>query len=126
MKPFTVTVDADLAAIMPRYFELQRTDLAEVAKAAASGRAEVVRLFGHRLKGTGASYGFPRLSELGAAIEGAALAHDLERAADLAAEVGRFLDAVRVVYTGGAADSVRYSGHGPGHGPGHDPSGDGR
>jgi len=114
MKPFTVTVDADLAAIMPRYFELQRADLAAVAQAAAAGRAEVIRLFGHRLKGTGASYGFPRLTELGAGIEEAALAADLDRAAELAAEVGRFLDAVRVEYASQASDS----------GPG--PSGAGR
>ncbi|MUM76719.1 Hpt domain-containing protein [Pseudodesulfovibrio sp. F-1] len=114
MKPFTVTVDADLAAIMPRYFELQRADLAAVARAAAAGRAEPVRLFGHRLKGTGASYGFPRLTELGAGIEEAALADDLGRAAELAAEVGRFLDAVRVVYASHGPDS------------GHDPSGGGR
>jgi HPt (histidine-containing phosphotransfer) domain-containing protein len=98
MEPFTVTVEAELAAIMPRYFELQRADLAAVAAAVASGEPEVVRIFGHRLKGTGASYGFARLSELGAAIEAAALADDLEGAAVLADEVGRYLDAVRVVY----------------------------
>ncbi|MFH1914367.1 MAG: Hpt domain-containing protein [Pseudomonadota bacterium] len=115
MKPFTVTVDADLAAIMPRYFELQRADLAAAAEATATGRTEVVRLFGHRLKGTGASYGFPRLSELGAAIEEAALATDLDRAAELSAEVARFLDAVRVVYAGADAPDS-------GHDPGRDPS----
>lgn len=97
---FTVVVEPELAAIMPRYFELQRAELAAIGQAVARGDAEAPRVFGHRLKGTGASYGFPRLTELGAAIERAALGGDLEGAARLAAEVGRFLDNVRVVYGG--------------------------
>lgn len=98
MDRITVVVEPELAAIMPRYFELQRAELAATGQAVARGDAEVPRVFGHRLKGTGASYGFPRLTELGAAIERAALDGDLAETARLAAEVGRFLDNVRVVY----------------------------
>ncbi|ADU64051.1 Hpt domain protein [Pseudodesulfovibrio aespoeensis Aspo-2] len=103
MKRFTVVVEPELAAIMPRYFELQRAELAVIGQAVAQGDADVPRMFGHRLKGTGASYGFPRLTELGAAIERAALGGDLEGAARLADEVGRFLDNVRVTYGGQGA-----------------------
>jgi hypothetical protein len=36
-----------------------------------------LRVFGHNLKGTGVSFGFPDLSHLGAAIERAAKASDI-------------------------------------------------
>ncbi|MDD3312694.1 Hpt domain-containing protein [Pseudodesulfovibrio sp.] len=94
----TVIVDGELEAIIPRYFELQRQGLADLRAAVERGDAESARLIGHRMKGTGTSYGFPNLTELGAAIEGAALAGDLAGAGRLGAEAESFLDAVRVVY----------------------------
>jgi len=96
----TVIVDRELEPIIPRYFELQRQGLADLGGAVARGDAESARLVGHRMKGTGASYGFPNLTELGAAIERAALAGDLDEAGRLGAEAGEFLDTVRVVYGG--------------------------
>ena len=98
MKTITVVVDSDLEPIIPRYFELQRQGLDELERAVAEGDAEPVRLTGHKMKGTGASYGFPRLTELGAAIERAAVAGDLEQAVELARTAGDYLDRVRVVY----------------------------
>jgi HPt (histidine-containing phosphotransfer) domain-containing protein len=112
MDIFTVVVEPELAAIMPRYFELQRAELTAIGQAVARGDADVPRVFGHRLKGTGASYGFPRLTELGAAIERAALSGDLEGAARLADEVGRFLNNVRVVY-GGQGEAMTAGGETP-------------
>jgi HPt (histidine-containing phosphotransfer) domain-containing protein len=100
MEEFTVTVDAELEVIMSRYFTLQWADLAGCERALARGDIKGPRLFGHKLKGTGASYGFPRLTELGAAVEQAALAGDLAGVSALTAEVRAFLAAVRVVYAG--------------------------
>jgi HPt (histidine-containing phosphotransfer) domain-containing protein len=98
MKTITVVVDSDLEQIIPRYFELQRQGLEELARGVAEDDAETVRLTGHKMKGTGSSYGFPRLTELGAAIERAAVAGSLEEAADLARTAGDYLDRVRVIY----------------------------
>jgi HPt (histidine-containing phosphotransfer) domain-containing protein len=98
MKAFTVIVDPALEPIMGRYFELVREDLAAADRAMAAGDAEGVRMVGHRLKGNGTSYGFPRLTELGAAMEQAAMQGDLPGADASAAEVREFIDAVRVVY----------------------------
>ena len=93
-----VTVDRDLEPIVPRYFELQRQGLSELRRAVAGNNAEAARLMGHKMKGTGTSYGFPQLTEMGAAIERAALAGDLDEAARLGEAVAEFLDNVRVVY----------------------------
>ena len=94
----TVIVDKDLEPIIPRYLELQRQGLSDLRLAAAGNDAETARLVGHKMKGTGTSYGFPQLTEMGAAIERAALAGDLDEAARLGEAVARFLDNVRVVY----------------------------
>ncbi len=47
--------------------------LADVKLELAKQVFEPARLFGHQLKGTGSPYGFPRLTEIGAAIEQAAV-----------------------------------------------------
>lgn len=98
MERITVTVDRELEPIMPRYFELQRQSLEELVLAADGGDGETARQLGHKMKGTGSSYGFPYLTELGAAIEQAAVAGDLGRAADLGRTAGDYLDRVHVVY----------------------------
>lgn len=94
----TVTLDKELEPLMPRYFELQRAALDDLDRAVADGDAAKARLLGHRMKGTGTSYGFPNITELGAAIEHAALDGELEVVGGLGAEIRAFLDNVRVVY----------------------------
>ncbi|QGY39854.1 Hpt domain-containing protein [Pseudodesulfovibrio cashew] len=98
MTKFTVTVDAMLEPIMDRYLELRREELLLMEQAAEAGDAEDVRMLGHRLKGTGASYGFARLTELGAAIEDAGKTGAMDLAKPLIAEVRGYLDNVSVVF----------------------------
>lgn len=101
METVTVLVDKDLESIIPRYFELQRRELDDLARAVAAGDTESARLIGHRMKGTGTSYGFPYLTELGAGIELAAVAEDLTEAERLGNTARDYLESVRVVYTEG-------------------------
>lgn len=98
MAPTRVTVEAELEAIMPRYLELGREDVARILEAVAGDDAQTARLAGHRFKGTGTSYGLPRVSALGAAIEATALEGDLARAGDLARELLAYLDDLDIVY----------------------------
>ena len=56
-------------------------------------------ILGHRLKGTGCSYGFPELTQAGAAIEKAAKQQD---AAELQAAVARLENYLRAVEVAGA------------------------
>lgn len=98
MKKFQVTVDAELEPIMPRYLEIRMEELAKLEHALSSGDDETVRMLGHKLKGTGTSYGFTRLTELGAAIERAGRGGDLPQANELTTEVRTYLENVEVVY----------------------------
>ncbi len=101
MKKVRITPDPDLAPIIPRYLELQAADLAEMQAALAAGDMDTVRLLGHRMKGTGLSYGFGELSRLGGSIEAAALAKDRQSAARDVQLLAAYLDAVEVVFPDG-------------------------
>lgn len=98
MSKFKVTVDPDLEAIIPRYMEIRFAELAELEQAIKGGDNETTRMLGHKLKGTGASYGFAKLTKLGAAIEISAKENDLATARDLAVEVRSYIENVEIVY----------------------------
>lgn len=98
MPRFQVQVDPDLEAIMDRYMSIRFRELAELEQAIADHDSDTIRMLGHRLKGTGASYGFPRLTELGAAIEIAGKENTPTAAAPLTAEVRDYLENVDVIY----------------------------
>lgn len=95
---FQIVVDPDLAPLIPRYFEIRRRELRELKDALAKGDAETARMLGHRLRGTGASYGFAELTRMGAQLEEAGKARDLAAAGRLADEIERYLADVEVVY----------------------------
>ena len=52
----------------------------------------------HKIKGTGGGYGFPVLTELGSAIEAAALVQDSEVIRMNLAELDRYLEKIEVTY----------------------------
>lgn len=98
MARIPVTVDPELEPIMARYLDLRRRELNRLDAALDAGNDDAVIRFGHILKGNGASYGFPRLSELGQAIEAAGKAGDRETARRLAREIGDFIDNVDITF----------------------------
>lgn len=67
-----VVVDPDVADLVPGYLENRAQDLQQVRELLARGEFEPIGHIGHNLKGSGAGYGFERLTELGAALEDAA------------------------------------------------------
>ncbi|WP_319469214.1 Hpt domain-containing protein [uncultured Pseudodesulfovibrio sp.] len=98
MKKFQVIVDVDLKSIMPRYFEIQREELGKMESAIQTGDGTTLSKFGHRLKGTGTSYGFARLTELGAAVEIAGREARFDEARTLTAEIRAYLENVDIIY----------------------------
>ncbi|MBN2141397.1 MAG: Hpt domain-containing protein [Desulfovibrionaceae bacterium] len=103
-----VVIDPDLRSIIPKYMDIRRQELDELWAALGRGEAGAVRLLGHRLKGTGASYGFAELTRLGAELEAAGVQGDLDAARVLAREIEAYLSAVRIVY--GPAAKAREQG----------------
>jgi HPt (histidine-containing phosphotransfer) domain-containing protein len=98
MSKFTVVVDPDLEEIIPRYMEIRLKELASLEQAVNDEDGEAVRMLGHKLKGTGASYGFDALTKLGSSIEVSGSNGEFATAEALAAKVRSFLENVEVVY----------------------------
>jgi len=93
-----VRVDAGLAPLVPGFLENRRTDLESIASALARADYDDVRIVGHNMKGSGAGYGFTRITELGASLEQAAGRCEPEEIRARAAELGRYLDGLHVKY----------------------------
>lgn len=91
-------VDSSLREIVPGYLANRRSDVAALQAALERGDFPAIRMTAHKIKGTGGGYGFPVLTDLGAAIENAALASDAASIAGSLAELDRYLATVQVEY----------------------------
>lgn len=69
-------LDAQIAALVPAYLASRREDLVTVRDQLASGDFEAIRGLGHRLKGSGRTYGLGEISTLGRKLEEAAAQED--------------------------------------------------
>jgi len=77
LDPNLTKISIDVPQGVPRklvteYLERSRNGLLLLEAAVDQNQHDQVRVLGHRMKGTGAPYGFSRLTEIGAAIEQAA------------------------------------------------------
>lgn len=72
-----VEVDRDLEDLMPLFWRSREQDMIGLAKGIDGSDFNALRTIGHDMKGTGSSFGFDRVSEIGDRIEIAALANDL-------------------------------------------------
>lgn len=85
--PVPPKLDEDVRALLPGYLRRALTDLDEVRRNLIDGDCEVARRAGHRLKGSGGSYGLPRITELGAELEAAGRAKDADTALRVVGEL---------------------------------------
>ena len=87
-----VRMDADIATLVPAFLENRRRDLDAIPSALARSDYESVRILGHNMKGSGAGYGFNRITEIGASLEQAALCREPDEIRAGAAELRLYLD----------------------------------
>jgi len=69
-------LDPESAALVPAYLEKRREELAVLEEALATRAFDTLYRLGHNLRGSGGSYGFPRMTEIGERMERAAKAND--------------------------------------------------
>ena len=93
-----VRVDAEIQNLIPRFLENRRKALAAMLEALKQGDYETVRVLGHRLKGSAASYGFDALGEMGRQIEQAARERDAEGLREQVDDLAVYLERLEVVY----------------------------
>ena len=93
-----VRVDSSLAPLVPGFLANRRGDIASIGTALDQADYENVRILGHNMKGSGAGYGFNRITEIGAALEQAAGRHAVEEIRERTADLLRYLDNLHVEY----------------------------
>ena len=91
-----VEVDPELMQIIPDYLESRRRDCTEIERLLAFGDMEYIQTMGHRMKGSGGSFGFDEISEIGEALELAAQVTDAEGIKSAVGRLERYLARVSV------------------------------
>ena len=95
-----VRIDPDIEDLVPGFLANRGKDVLRLEALVAAGAYADIRLLGHSMKGAGGGYGFDRISELGAAIEGAALRRDGAEVLVQSAALADYLARVEIVSAG--------------------------
>jgi HPt (histidine-containing phosphotransfer) domain-containing protein len=93
-----VTIDPDLADLVPGFLANRGKDLITLRAALEQDNFDIIRTLGHRMKGDGGGYGFNRISEIGAVLEQAANRQDKPAIARQLHALSDYLARVEVVY----------------------------
>lgn len=91
-----IAVDAQIAALVPRFLANRAVDVGRIRAALADAEFESIRVVAHSMKGSGAGYGFPEISRLGAAIEEAARQGDSTQIGALVSNLESYLARIEV------------------------------
>ena len=91
-----IAVDAQIAALVPRFLANRAADAGKIRPALAAGNFEAIRATGHGMKGAGGGYGFPEISRLGAAIEEGARQRDAAAIEALVASLEAYLARIEI------------------------------
>ena len=73
---YNVTVDRDLADLIPIFLNNRLKEVEALRSALATADFEQIRQLGHRMKGVGIPYGFAHVSTLGKHLEDSARTSD--------------------------------------------------
>jgi HPt (histidine-containing phosphotransfer) domain-containing protein len=82
--------------LVMEYLERCRNGLLPLEAAVNQNQHDQVRILGHRMKGTGAPYGFSRLTEIGAGIEQAAADRNSGALRQYVSELEEYLSRVEI------------------------------
>jgi hypothetical protein len=93
-----VKVDPDLKELIPGFLANRRKDVTTLRDALSKRDCAQMQSTGHSLKGVGGGYGFAEMSAIGAEIETAAKAANVEALGGLIERYAAYLDRVEVVY----------------------------
>jgi HPt (histidine-containing phosphotransfer) domain-containing protein len=93
-----VEIDRELMPVVPEYLENRFLDCAEIERLLASGGMEYIQIMGHRMKGSGGSFGFDEISAIGEALEFAARVPDAEGVRSAVVRLETYLALVSVAY----------------------------
>ena len=94
----TVEIDSEVQSIVPEFLENRKKDCLLISSLLEINSFSEIRILAHRMKGSGGSYGFDDISEIGEVMEEAALNEDNEAIRNQVLQLSRYLERVTVVY----------------------------
>ncbi|MFV0387977.1 MAG: PAS domain S-box protein [Pyrinomonadaceae bacterium] len=94
-----VLVDADIFDLAEKYLQNALQTVSELREDLKVSDFEKIRRIGHNFKGSGAGYGFDKISALGKQIEDFAKETDLEKISDIADSLDYYLRNVQIEST---------------------------
>lgn len=93
-----ILIEPGMEDVVPSYLEKRRKEIPQYRQALENGDFDAIRMLGHKMKGTGAGYGFAELTSLGAALEQAALRADTPEIRAKVEEFAVYVEAVQLEY----------------------------
>jgi CheY-like chemotaxis protein/HPt (histidine-containing phosphotransfer) domain-containing protein len=93
-----VSIEAGMEDVVPSYLDKRRKEISQYRQALARQDFDSIRILGHKLRGTGAGYGFAELTSIGAEIEESALTGNLLDIIATVDKLARYIDCVELEY----------------------------
>ena len=89
-------VEPEVVPLVPGFLENRRADVEIIPSLVTSGAYARIQRLGHNMKGCGESYGFPRITDIGRALEKAAREEDGPKVLALTAELSKVLASIQL------------------------------
>jgi len=89
-----VALDPRIARFVPTFLDHSRQNVILMLDALERGDFEIVERLGHSMRGSGTSFGFPAITDLGAALEQSAGSADTETSRRWVSELSTCLDRI--------------------------------
>jgi HPt (histidine-containing phosphotransfer) domain-containing protein len=96
MSKLIISVDPDLADLVPGYFENRKLELQSLKHFFQQQKWMEIQMIGHKLKGNAASYGFEKLTDLGASLEESSKSKNQEKIHQLILEIESYLMSIEL------------------------------
>lgn len=97
-------LSSEVKELVPGYLQRRRADLVVLAAALQAEDYQVLSTVGHQLKGSGVSYGCNELSTLGASLEQAAKARNLQESGRHIRLIEEYMAGIELLIPTGPAD----------------------
>src|SRR5689334_13529753 len=94
----SVRIDREFEDIVPSFLANRRKDLHALRHALADEDFSTIQMLGHRMKGDGGGYGFDKISDIGGALELAAIHKNRAAAEQHITQLDDFLARLHVEY----------------------------
>ena len=97
-KKIIVNPPMEIKDLIPGFLANRDKDVKTLGEKLESGDFETIQMLGHSMKGSGASYGFEAITEIGRSLEQAAKERNFQEIKKLVDELSTYLESIEVVY----------------------------